>query len=102
MPQASTGTDGALPPYVVLSVERDAAAEAGGHSHVVGLTTRDPDGGETRWTLVQVIAAIRDGERFLMGGGGGGQSAVIEPAVCPQCPFATLIVEPTAAEPARV
>ena len=58
----------AIPPYRVRRVETDPAAAAAGHHHVSGVDTVDPDGGETHWTLVQVVAAVRDGERFVMGG----------------------------------
>lgn len=88
----ATGTRDSLPWYVVLSIEKDRGLEASGHSHVLGLATRDPDGGETHWTLVQVIAAIRDGERFVVGDIPNDPSAAIEPTICPRCPKATLVV----------
>jgi hypothetical protein len=97
MPQTTVDSTQSVPWYVVLSVEKDQALEATGHSHVVGLSTRDPDGGETRWTLVQVIAAIRDGERFVVGRDTDERAAVMEPAICPQCPMSTLVVETPAA-----
>ncbi len=58
-----------LPPYTIRCVEMDPAAEADGHRYVIAVPTDDPDGGETRWTLVEVIAANRDDERFMPGGG---------------------------------
>lgn len=84
---------GDLPAYRVVCVETDLAATANGHDHVTAIETWDPDGGRTRWTLVQVIAAVRDGEQFHAGKGGDGQAAVLEPAVCPRCPLATLLVD---------
>ncbi|HEX7171657.1 MAG TPA: hypothetical protein VF365_03495 [Candidatus Limnocylindria bacterium] len=90
---------GEIPPYQVRRVETDPAAAAAGHHHVSGVATVDPDGGETQWTLVQVIAAVRDGERFVMGGGQGGQAVDLEPSACPRCRLVTLSI-PTAA-PAR-
>jgi hypothetical protein len=92
MMKAMAGRRDVVPWYVVLSVEKDHAVEPSGHSHVIGLATRDPDGGETHWTLVQVIAAIRDGERFVVGEDPDDQAAAIEPTVCPRCPMATLVV----------
>ena len=85
---------GELPAYRVVCVDTDLAAKADGHDHVTAIETWDPDGGRTRWTLVQVIAAVRDGEQFHAGKGGDGQAAVLEPAVCPRCPVATLLVDP--------
>ena len=85
---------GELPAYRVVCVDTDLAARADGHDHVTAIGTWDPDGGRTRWTLVQVIAAVRDGEQFHAGKGGDGQDAVLEPAVCPRCPLATLVVDP--------
>jgi len=58
-----------------------------------------PDGGRTQWTLVQVIAAIRDGEVF-QAARADGPAAVLEPTVCPQCAFATLLVDPPDVRPA--
>lgn len=92
MVEAMASTRDSLPWYVVLSIEKDYAVEPSGHSHVLGLATRDPDGGETHWTLVQVISAIRDGERFVVGEDPNDRGAAIEPTVCPQCPKATLVV----------
>lgn len=88
-----------LPPYEVICLEADRDAEADGHGHVKGVLTWDPDGGRRRWTMVEVIAAVRDGEVFQAGKGADGQAAVLEPAVCPRCPVATLIVDPAEARP---
>jgi hypothetical protein len=79
-----------VPPYVVLRVETDPAAATIGHHHVSGIDTVDPDGGETHWSLVQVVAAVRDGERFVSGGGEGGQAVSLEPTICPRCRLVTL------------
>jgi len=83
---------GTIPPYEVRRVETDPAAAASGHHHVSGVDTVDPDGGETHWTLVQVVAAVRDGERFVMGGAQGGQAEDLEPSACPRCRLVTLSV----------
>ena len=92
MVEAMAGMHDSVPWYVVLSIEKDHSVEGSGHSHVLGLATRDPDGGETHWTLVQVISAIRDGERFVVGEGPDEPGAEIDPTVCPRCPKATLVV----------
>jgi hypothetical protein len=89
-----------LPPYEVVCLETDSAAGADGHDHVTAVETWDPDGGRTRWTLVQVIAAVREGEAFRAGTGSDGQAVALEPAVCPRCPLATLVVDPPEARPA--
>jgi hypothetical protein len=47
-----------------------------GHLHVTAVETSDPDGGTTRWSLVQVIEA-----------------AELTPTVCARCSVATLGVE---------
>lgn len=80
------------PPYVVTCLETDRAAGEG-HDHVVAAETRDPDGGQTRWVTVEVIAAVREGERFVVGDEGS-QRVALEPAVCPGCPTVTLAVTP--------
>ena len=86
------------PPYVVTCLEVDR--EAGeGHEHVAAIETRDPDGGQTRWTTVQVIAAVREGERFVVGDSDDAPTS-LEPAGCPRCSTATLKVSPGDAETA--
>jgi hypothetical protein len=89
---------GEVPPYVVRRVETDPVAAAAGHHHVSGVDTVDPDGGETHWTLVQVVAAFREGERFVMGGGQGGQAEDLEPSVCPRCRLVSLSAHSAARE----
>jgi hypothetical protein len=74
---------------VVVRLDHDPLAGAG-HDHVTAIETRDPDGGSTRWRSIDVIAAIRDGERFDVAGNGG--ESVLEPALCPACPRATVKV----------
>lgn len=79
------------PPYEVTCLEEDGDAGTG-HEHIVAIETRDPDGGQTRWSTVQVIAAVREGERFLVGEGAAATS--LEPAVCSACATATLKFPP--------
>lgn len=97
-PSPLAGDD--VPPYQVACLEIDTALEADGHRHVTFVETRDPDGGQTRWSCVQVIAAIRDGERFVVAEDGHGQLTLLEPALCPMCSFATLVTDPADAPPA--
>ena len=80
-----------LPPYLVVELVR-ASDALPGHDHVVAVATRDPDGGETRWTTVEAIAAIRDGERFVAAEDGLGGETIVEPSICPACPTVTLVV----------
>lgn len=95
---SSMGVD-EVPPYAVACLELDARLEFGGHHHVTFIETQDPDGGRTRWSCVEVIAAIRDGERFVVAEDGHGKLTLLEPGLCPQCPFATLLVDPPEAGP---
>jgi hypothetical protein len=76
-----------VPPYEVVCLERDASA-GDDHDHVRVIETRDPDGGRTRWATVEVIAAVREGERFTVGEGGAGS---LEPGICPACASVTLV-----------
>ena len=87
------------PPYLVLCLSDDPGAPAG-HDHVAAIETRDPDGVNTRWTAIDVIAAIRDGERFVVDDDGRGEEALLEPGVCPACSLVTLVVEPGVKRPA--
>lgn len=89
-----------LPPYRVVCLEMDPELAGAGHQHVTSIETWDPDGGRTRWTPVQVIAAIRDGERYVVESTGQGLDGLLEPAVCPRCPMVTLTVDPPGARPA--
>jgi hypothetical protein len=84
--------------YEVLCMQLDDRATAG-HEHIAFVNTRDPDGGETRWGSVDVIAAIRDGAEFVVAEDGKGRRTLLEPAICPACPLATLRVDPPAARP---
>lgn len=86
--------DSLAQPYRVWCIETDDLDGVGDHRHVIALETAGADEGAFRWTLVQVIAAIRDGELFVVGGGARGQATVLEPAVCPRCPRATLATHP--------
>lgn len=83
-----------VPPYVVRCVTVDRVAETDDHQHVIGVETSDPDGGMTRWSLVEAIAAYRDGGRFIVGSGKGGRTAELGPSVCPRCRMATLSLDP--------
>lgn len=87
-----------VPPYLVLCLEQDASG-SDGHPHVSFIETRDPDGGQTRWSTVQVIAAVRDGERFVVADDGQGGETLLEPAVCTRCPTVTLAVDPRVPAP---
>lgn len=89
-----------VPPYEVACLEIDRSPEASfGHRHVTFVETRDPDGGSTRWSCVQVIAAIDAAERFVVGEDGQGERALLKPAGCPACTLATLVTDPPDAEP---
>jgi len=79
------------PPYVVARLDQDPDTPDG-HDHVTAVETRDPDGGSTQWRLVDVIAAMRDGERFVVDMVGHERASVLEPVVCPACPRATVKV----------
>ena len=90
---------GSTPPkHVVLCVDHQVVDEPTGHRHVVALEAAIEEGRTFRWTLVQVIAAIRDGAQFLVGGNGGEQTTLLEPVVCPHCPQ----VSARTAEPHRL
>jgi hypothetical protein len=90
-----------MPPHEVACVELDARLELSSHRHVTFVQTRDPDGGLTRWSRMQVIAAIRNGERFAVAGESHGHLALLEPGLCPSCPFFTLRVNRPDAMPAQ-
>ena len=77
-----------VPPYEVVNVGYTAVSD--GHEHVEYVETQDPDGGETRWAWLEVVGAIRAGERFVVIGENRQAETVLEPSVCPACPAATL------------
>ena len=68
---------------------------AEGHLHVTAVETTDPDGGATHWSLVQVIEAVRGGERFVLREDASAAPVELAPTVCPRCRMATLAVEPS-------
>ena len=78
----------AVPPYAVVRVQYEDLADD--HEHVDYVETQDPDGGTTRWTAVQLIDAIRSGERFVLTIDGDAIGTTLEPAICPVCPFVAL------------
>jgi hypothetical protein len=82
----------------VVRVEFDARLRTDGHEHVRLVETEEASGAR-RWTGVDVIAAIRYGDRFVLTPEAGASGAVLEPTICPRCPMATL--EISAAEAAR-
>lgn len=86
-----------VPPYEVLLLEGDPTA-GDEHRHVIAVQTRDPDGGETRWAAVEVITALQDGERFVVGDAGEASTSVLEPGVCPACEKPTISVGPGGTE----
>jgi hypothetical protein len=49
--------------------------------------------------VVDVIAAIRDGERFVVELEGHDRKSVLEPAVCPACSRATVTVDAAGERP---
>jgi hypothetical protein len=93
-------SSGEGPHYVVVRIGHDALAGAG-RDHATAIETRDPDGGSTRWRSIDVIAAIRDGEHFVVEDEHG-QESVLEPALCPVCPRATVTAGPTGDPPATL
>ena len=95
---ASVGAD-EVPPYEVGCLEMDRGSESSGHRHATFVETRDPDGGSTRWSSVQAMAAIEDGERFVVAEDGRGGMTLLEPGRCPVCGVATLVTDPADAQP---
>jgi hypothetical protein len=95
---ASVGAD-EVPPYEVGCLDIDRALEADGHRHVTFVETKDPDGGSTRWSCAQAVAAIEDGEMFVVAEDGRGMLTLLEPARCPACSTATLVTDPADALP---
>ena len=88
---------GTAPPYEVTCLEEDQAVEES-HRHVVAVETRDPDGGQTRWSTLEVITALRGGELFVVSDGKADRAAALEPSICPACATATISVSPGGAE----
>jgi hypothetical protein len=79
-----------LPPHVVLCVGYDDVGATSGHRHLRYLEAVDPGGMRMQWQLAQIVAAMRNGERFVAGGGGGRPATTLELGLCPVCPFITL------------
>jgi hypothetical protein len=66
---------------------------AEGHLHVTAVESSDPGGGRTRWSLVQVIEAVRGGERFVLREDASADPVELAPTVCPRCRMATLAMD---------
>lgn len=78
------------PPHEVLCVGYDEVSASSGHRHLRYLEAVDPHGTQTRWQVAQILAAMRSGERFVAGSGGGRPATTLELGLCPACPFMTL------------
>jgi hypothetical protein len=80
-------------PHEVLCVEIREGTGERGHAHVAAVVARSAAGTEARrWSVVQLVEAIRAGERF--GVGESGRVASLRPAVCGRCPMLTVVSEP--------
>lgn len=75
----------------VVCAERVAAPRGPQHTHVAAVgTATQPDGPTRRWTMVELVNAMRLGERFYTGSRSSGRRAAIEPQVCPECGVVTV------------
>lgn len=79
--------DGGLA-HAVVMVQYEDLTE--GHEHVSHVDTLETAGMQRRWSAVEVINAVRAGERFVVTIGGTPVSTRLEPAICPVCPLITL------------
>ena len=70
------------------------AAGRDGHQHVVAIGTSDPDGGETRWQLADVLSALWDGEQFVTAASADDGPAALSPARCPICSEPSVRTDP--------
>jgi hypothetical protein len=80
------------PPYEVVCAEFDSYGSNQGHRHLRSIETVDQDGGRTRWDVPATLAALRNNERFMVGGERAGATLTV--GLCPACPFITLRFEP--------
>lgn len=80
---AERARGGALPPYLVTRIEMRQAGT--GHDHVVAIETEDPDGGATRWELAPLLAALRNGERFMVAPTEDGEEGELTVRRCDGC-----------------
>ena len=74
--------------HAVVLVQYDDLTD--GHEHVSYVDTLDRDGAQRRWSAVDVINALRAGERFVVTIGGLATGATLQPSICPVCPLVTL------------
>jgi hypothetical protein len=84
---ASFSRPGQRHEVVCLGID-DPAARAS-HPHVIRIDTLEDGGRRRRWSVIDVIVAVRRGERFFMGSG-----IDVRPIVCRRCPMVTLATEP--------
>lgn len=81
------------PAHQAVCVEIREASGDRGHTHVSALFARTVGGSEPkRWSVVQLVDAVRAGERFEVGEAGGVSS--LRPAVCGRCPMLTVASDP--------
>jgi hypothetical protein len=82
--------EGTASPHVVRCVEMDLAARF--HHHVRAVETAS-EGSGRRWSLVDAVAAYRQGERFVIEPTPGDVLQELVPAICPGCRLVTMSTE---------
>lgn len=75
----------------VVCVEQVEGHRGEYHLHVAALETREGDGTGRRWGLVDIVTAMRHGDRFLAGTEAR-DGPQFEPMVCPSCGVVTLAI----------
>ena len=81
------------PPHQAVCVEIRERSGDRDHTHVTAVLVRPAAGAEARrWSVVQLVDAIRAGERFEVGEASG--VAGLRPAVCGCCPMLTIVSDP--------
>jgi hypothetical protein len=84
--------EGTGSPHVVQCVEMDRVA--GLHHHVRAVETAPAEARSgRRWSLVDAVAAYRQGERFVLEPVGGDGLQELVPAICPGCRLVTMSLE---------
>lgn len=71
--------------YRITCTEQEPVAAPVSHQHIVRVGTGSDDGWSRKWTVNEVLTAMREGDQFYTQGKTSGKVAQVEPYTCTRC-----------------
>lgn len=69
----------------IVCTEQEPFSQPTTHAHIVSVGTGSSSGWDRRWTLDEVLAAMKRGDTFYTKGETSGREATVEPFECAKC-----------------